>query len=191
MTERDANATRARIMAAATAEFATYGLAGARVDRIAVAARTNKAQLYHYFGGKQTLFDLVFDAYVQANLDAVPLDARHLPAYAVAIYDYYLRTPNLVRLATWARLERTPTGDLFARWGGIDPTVLDRIADAQAAGVLVDSIAPLEVFCLTIAMSGTWAQAAITIAATAEDPPAEHARRRTALADAVRRSFCR
>ena len=33
MPERDAAATKARIMAAATAEFATYGLAGARVEQ--------------------------------------------------------------------------------------------------------------------------------------------------------------
>ena len=191
MPQRDATATKARIMAAATAEFAAHGLAGARVDRIAVAAVTNKAQLYHYFGNKETLFDLVFDSYVQANLEAVPLDAEHLPEYGAAIYDYYLRTPNLIRLASWARLERTPAGDLFARWGGIDPAVVARIADAQAAGILVDTTAPLDLFCLTIAIAGTWAQAAINITATADDPPRENQRRREAVADTIRRAFCR
>jgi AcrR family transcriptional regulator len=97
---RDADATRARIMAAATAEFAEHGLAGGRVDRIAAAARTNKAQLYHYFGNKETLFDVVFDRYVDLNLANVPLDADHLPEYAVDIYDYYLRDPVLGRPAT-------------------------------------------------------------------------------------------
>lgn len=191
MPERDAAATRTRIMVAATAEFAAYGLAGARVDRIAATATTNKAQLYHYFGNKETLFDLVFDSYVQANLKAVPLDAEHLPEYAGAIYDYYLRTPALARLATWARLERTPTGDLFARWGGINPAVIARIADAQAAGILVDTTAPLDMFCLTIAIAGTWAQAAINITATAGDPAADNDRRRKAVEDAIRRAFCR
>ena len=38
---RDAEASRARILDAATAEFAAFGLAGARVDRIADAADAN------------------------------------------------------------------------------------------------------------------------------------------------------
>ena len=188
---RDADATRARIMAAATAEFAEHGLAGGRVDRIAAAARTNKAQLYHYFGNKETLFDLVFDRYVELNVTSDPLDAEHLPEWAVSIYDYYLRDPNLVRLATWARLERTPTGDLYVRAGGIDPEVLGRVAAAQASGVLVDTLSASDLFSLTIAMASAWAQASLTITATAEEPEAVHAPRRAALATAVRASFCR
>lgn len=191
MPVRDADATRARIMAAATAEFAEHGLAGGRVDRIAAAARSNKAQLYHYFGNKETLFDLVFDRYVELNVTGAPLDAEHLPEWAVSIYDYYLRDPVLVRLATWARLERNPTGDLFARAGGIDPAVLGRVEAAQASGVLVDSVSALDVFSLTVAMAGAWAQSSITVTATAEDPEARHAGRRAALAAAVRASFCR
>ncbi len=188
---RDADATRARIMAAATAEFAEHGLAGGRVDRIAAAARTNKAQLYHYFGNKETLFDLVFDRYVQLNLTNDPLDAEHLPEYAVSIYDYYLRDPVLVRLATWARLERNPTGDLFVRAGGIDPAVVGRIEAAQASGVLVDEVSAIDVFSLTIAMAGAWAQASLTVTSTSDEPTAVHDRRRSALAAAVRASFCR
>jgi AcrR family transcriptional regulator len=191
MPVRDADATRARIMAAATAEFAEHGLAGGRVDRIAAAARTNKAQLYHYFGNKETLFDLVFDRYVQLNLVNGWFDPERLPEYAAGAYDYYLRDPVLVRLATWARLERTPTGDLFARAGGIDVQVVARIEMAQAEGVLVDTMAPLDIFSLVIGMVTAWAQSSMTITATADEPEAVHAARRAALADAVRASFCR
>ncbi len=187
---RDADATRARIMAAATAEFAEHGLAGGRVDRIALAARTNKAQLYHYFGLKETLFDLVFDRYVELNVTSDPLDAEHLPEWAVSIYDYYLRDPVLVRLATWARLERTPTGDLFVRAGGIDPEVVGRIEAAQASGVLTDAVSALDLFSLTIAMAGAWAQSSLTITATADEPAALHVERRAALEATVRAAFC-
>ncbi len=45
-----------RILAAALAEFAGRGFAGARVDRIADAARLNKAMLYYHFGSKQRLY---------------------------------------------------------------------------------------------------------------------------------------
>src|SRR5512142_748338 len=45
-----------RILAAAAAEFAARGFAGARVDRIARSARVNKAMLYYHFGNKKTLY---------------------------------------------------------------------------------------------------------------------------------------
>ncbi len=58
---RDAAATRQRLIDAARAEFAQYGIAGARVDRIATNAGANKAQIYNYFGSKDRLFDAVWD----------------------------------------------------------------------------------------------------------------------------------
>lgn len=191
MLERNATATKTRIMAAATTEFATHGLAGARVDRIAQDACVNKSLIYHHFGNKDALFDRVFESHVVSNINVVPLDAERLPEWAVAIYDYYLTDPALVRLVTWARLERTSTGDLFAGFDGIDRTVYLRLAEAQRAGILVSSYDPFDMFSLVVAMAGTWAQASITFAAGPEDPPSHHDRRRTALADAVQRAFCR
>jgi TetR/AcrR family transcriptional regulator len=54
--KRDAVATKAAIVAAALEEFAQLGLAGARIDEIARAARVNKALLYYYFESKENLF---------------------------------------------------------------------------------------------------------------------------------------
>jgi TetR/AcrR family transcriptional regulator len=45
-----------RILDAALKEFAARGFAGARVDRIAAAARLNKAMLYYHFGSKAGLY---------------------------------------------------------------------------------------------------------------------------------------
>jgi AcrR family transcriptional regulator len=59
---RDPDASRARILDAATAEFASHGLGGARVDRIAAAAGANKRMLYYYFGNKEALFAAVLEA---------------------------------------------------------------------------------------------------------------------------------
>ncbi len=42
----DSTETKRRLLAAAAEEFARYGLAGARVDRIAEAAGANKRQRY-------------------------------------------------------------------------------------------------------------------------------------------------
>ena len=51
--------TRDQILTAAVREFAHYGFAGGRVDRIAKLAAVNKRMIYHYFGSKQGLWDEV------------------------------------------------------------------------------------------------------------------------------------
>jgi AcrR family transcriptional regulator len=53
---RNAAATRERLLGAARAEFAERGLGGARVGRIAEAARSNVRLLYHFFGDKLGLY---------------------------------------------------------------------------------------------------------------------------------------
>jgi TetR/AcrR family transcriptional regulator len=53
---RDAAASRARILAAASIEFAARGFDGAKVDRIAAHAKLNKAMLYYHFKSKAALY---------------------------------------------------------------------------------------------------------------------------------------
>jgi TetR/AcrR family transcriptional regulator len=59
--KRDAVVTKAAILAAALEEFAELGLAGARIDEIARAARVNKALLYYYFESKEHLYQGVVE----------------------------------------------------------------------------------------------------------------------------------
>jgi hypothetical protein len=77
-----ADATRARLLEAATEEFARHGIAGARVDRIAAAARANKNLIYVYYTNKETLFRAVFEAHVVRLLGDVPFTPADLPGYA-------------------------------------------------------------------------------------------------------------
>jgi TetR/AcrR family transcriptional regulator len=65
-----ADQTRARILDAATREFSSNGLAGARTERIAEAAGVNKALLYYYFQGKDALYSAALET-VAARM-AVP-----------------------------------------------------------------------------------------------------------------------
>lgn len=133
---RDANATRQRILEVATAEFARHGIAGARVDRIAAAAGCNKAMLYAYFESKDRLFDAVFDAVVARNVSDVPIDADDLPEYAARLSDQYARYPEVVRLATWDRLERGGAG---ARTPVVVEASAHKVAEierAQGAGLV-------------------------------------------------------
>jgi len=50
---------REKLLETATREFAAKGLAGARVDAIARAARSNKQLVYYYFGSKIGLYNEV------------------------------------------------------------------------------------------------------------------------------------
>ena len=58
---RQAAETRATILRAAADIFAQAGLAGARTDAIAKAARVNKALLYYYFKSKDALYSAVLE----------------------------------------------------------------------------------------------------------------------------------
>jgi TetR/AcrR family transcriptional regulator len=60
---RQPEASRNAILQAALAEFASEGLAGARIDAIADAAGVNKALLYYYFRDKDTLYGEILDAF--------------------------------------------------------------------------------------------------------------------------------
>lgn len=78
-----AQASRRRLLDAGAVEFAAYGIAGARVDRISAEAKVSKAQLYAYYGSKEGLSDAVLADQVEGILDAAPLTAEDLPGYAV------------------------------------------------------------------------------------------------------------
>jgi len=186
---RDGEASRARLLAAAVAEFAQHGIVGARVDRIAASSGVNKAQMYAWFGSKDGLFDAVFDAQLHGIVDAVPFDADDLPGYAVRLYDSYLRAPELVRLASWYRLERVPTGPLLVGRSELSEPKFAAIARAQADGRILAGVRPDEVYSLVIALAGTWSPVSATLTAAAGDDEADHERRRAALRSVVARAL--
>ncbi|MFJ8864057.1 TetR family transcriptional regulator [Streptomyces sp. NPDC102451] len=186
LTSRGA-ATYQRILDAATQEFAEHGIAGARIERIVSTARSNKAQLYSYFGNKERLFDAIFFASLERITNVVPIDADDLADWAVRLYDEYLRRPDLIRLATWARLERRPTGHLVAEHEQYDDRKLRAIAEAQAAG-RVRQGDPFDVMALVIAMSMAWSPVSAVYAATADEPVELHEQRRTLLRETVQRA---
>ncbi|MGI9492709.1 MAG: TetR family transcriptional regulator [Geminicoccaceae bacterium] len=110
---RDADATKARILAAAKSEFARLGLGGARVDEIAEKASANKRMIYHYFGSKEDLFQVVLEeAYLDIRSAEQALDLDHLaPRDALETlvrftWDYYLDNPEFITLVNSANLHR-------------------------------------------------------------------------------------
>jgi AcrR family transcriptional regulator len=89
------------LLEAALPEFASAGLAGARVDAIARAAGMNKRLLYHYVGDKSALFaatlDLAYDRVLKAP-DALHGDEWRLICHGVAC-GRTARISELLRLA--------------------------------------------------------------------------------------------
>lgn len=79
------------------------------MDRIAANAESNKAQIYHYFGSKDALFDAVWEDLVAQITEQAPIDVDDLPGYGARLADSYAAHPDIARLITWQRLERTTT----------------------------------------------------------------------------------
>jgi len=110
---RDAEATQARILAAAKKEFAKSGLGGARVDVIAERAKANKRMIYHYFNSKEDLFQRVLeDAYVDIRTAEQKLELDQLPPREALeklvrfTWDYYLANPEFINLVNSANLHK-------------------------------------------------------------------------------------
>src|SRR6202142_436520 len=106
--------SRAAILRAAVAEFAEHGIAGARTDAIARAARVNKALLYYYFKDKDALYEAVLDHVFGGLRDRVtPVLDSNLPPrqkmleYLGAYFDYIAANPRFPRVV---QAEWTPSG---------------------------------------------------------------------------------
>ena len=172
----DAQATRRRLLDAAYREFARYGLAGARVERIGEAADSNKAQIYHYFGGKTQLFDAVFLRAIGEMEAEVPFDPNDLPGYAARLVLLHERRPEILRVCTWQRLERAesepnPAGVALAR------SQIDAIARAQKTGELPAHLHPGFLLGFVLHLATGWVSASPEYAAAIDVPdPEERAR---------------
>ena len=110
--------TAQRILAAAEKIFAQQGLAGARTDEIASAARVNKAMLYYYFSSKRRLHRAVLENLFKKLRDSVypPRSSKttsreQLLNYVNSYFDFLVSHPNFPRLVQRAVME---AGENFA-----------------------------------------------------------------------------
>jgi AcrR family transcriptional regulator len=151
---RNPEETKRRLLEAATAEFSTYGIAGARVDRIAETAGCNKQSIYSYFGSKEGLFDAVIDAIVVQTVSTVPVDPYDLPGYAGRLFDWYSTRPEVLRLANWIQLERGNINELSKTVALASAEKLRKIKEAQEAGAITRTI-PAEYLMVLVARLST------------------------------------
>jgi AcrR family transcriptional regulator len=153
---RDPDATKQRILAAATQEFAKFGLGGARVDRIAERAKSNKRMLYHYFGNKDDLFAItVENAYAEFREKEAALALDSLdPVSAMRrlvdfIWDYFLTHPEFITLVNSENLHKAKhlkaskrTPDMSRKFVARMQAILSR---GEAAGVFRRGLDPVQV----------------------------------------------
>lgn len=107
----DTERTKTLLLEAAIEEFSQYGLAGARMDKIACRAGVSKERIYQYFGKKADLFGAAYHHVLMVAQDAVPLLSDDtgpdvIGSFAGRLFDYHQSHTQLVRLTYWEGLER-------------------------------------------------------------------------------------
>ncbi len=139
---RDPNETQRRIMAAAKVEFAKNGLGGARVDVIAARAKANKRMMYHYFGNKEKLFQLVLeDAYAafREAEAALALDGEEpiaaLRKLVTFNWVYFLANPEFITLVNSENLHKAKHIKNSKRMEDMSRTFVGRMATLLERGV--------------------------------------------------------
>lgn len=165
--ERAPKRRRSALLDSAIVEFSTYGIGGARVDRIAERANTNKAMLYHYFGNKEDLYLAALqDIYagirgaeneLELDLSAPETAIRTLVAFT---FRYYLDNPAFVRMINTENLHRAvhlrAAGDMAA----LNRSILDRIKAildrGVAEGIFREGIDPLDLYISISALGFTY-----------------------------------
>lgn len=142
----EADSTRDRIVASATAEFAQHGIAGARVERIAKAARTSKERVYAHFGSKEKLYRFIAARELMAMSEAVPMDPADLPGYAVGVHDHVTKHPEQLRLMKWGQLElRSERASVDDPFDAVVRKKIEQLRQAQTDGVLDASWDPTDI----------------------------------------------
>ncbi len=100
----DTERTRRLLLSAARDEFARFGIAGARVNRIAESAGVNKERIYGHFGGKEGLFNVVLADAMSELAEAVRPGEGSASEYVGRIFDYHQQNPSILRLLMFEAL---------------------------------------------------------------------------------------
>lgn len=149
--------TRERILESATEEFAAFGIAGGRVDRIARTANANKSQIYEYFGNKEQLFQAVLERHLKDVYQTVHFDPGDLPGYAAMLFDFAMDHPHLMRLVMWNGLEQRRDWPLDETSSLANQ--VSRIKDAQMLGSVAKDYPADFLLTLIITLASAWTAA--------------------------------
>ena len=149
-------ANRARILAAAIAEFASRGFKGASMDAIAARTQTTRALINYYFGSKERLYLAVLErVYAEIREAENELELEHLaPADAIRrivefTYDYYVGHEYFVRLVVAENQAKGRHMKRFPSLRTVNRPIVDMlaavIARGQAEGTFRQDLDPIDV----------------------------------------------
>ena len=154
---RDAEATKRRILDASRAEFARHGLGGARVERIAKAARTNKRMLYYHVGNKEALFlaalesayDDIRAAEQNLHLGEIP-PAEAIERLVRFTWDYFVENPDFITLLNTENLHGARhlkrSGRIHAMNSPVIATIANLLERGAATGAIRGGIDPVQLY---------------------------------------------
>ena len=178
---RDPEGKKQQLFDAALAEFTEFGLAGARVDRLAKRAGISPGLVYSFYKGKAELFDAVFDQIVELTVASVPIDADRLPEYAGRLHDAGTARPDVLRFLVWYHLERGEIAQRAAVTKAMAEKV-EAIAAAQRRGAVNPAVPPEQLLALVLAVANMWHQPGEDLRRLVPEP-----QRRAVVTEAVAR----
>ncbi len=159
--KRDAEATRAAILAAAEEIFAERGFAGTSIGRISRKCGASGPLIIFHFKDKRGLYEAVKAAIVGRYSECLPgpiEEARGLRGILRhilrAMFSYYKNNPTMTRIVNWTTLE----GDV-GNWGGESDwhhRYMGQIRDAQEKGDIRDDISPYRALILITGAIHVW-----------------------------------
>lgn len=161
---REPERSKRDILAAATAEFAAKGLAGARVDQIAKRARINKRMLYQYFGDKEALWLAALEAAYENMrreerlLDVATMSPREGMAALMRFnFQYCSSHPEFISLLNNENLHKAKYLKKSKRvrelYSPLLSLISDLLARGEKSGVFRRGVDPVALY-LTIASLG-------------------------------------
>jgi len=150
---------RTAILAAAKLEFGAHGHAGARIERIADAARVNKQLLFHYFGSKDGLYIAAVSALLSDFRQPLPGSAstpgEELKCMAAELVGRVAASPGLVRtLAECTRGSAVPDGasrQVSAWLAETAKSFRAIVVDGQRTGFFRDDVSPQDIASTVVA----------------------------------------
>lgn len=151
------------ILNAATAEFAQYGLGGARLERIVANTHTSKRMVYYHFGSKEGLYQAVLE---HANTTVRFRDNTFDPNKGSALealaqftenaFDSFSERPDFARLITFENLSGAPHVKASRLIAKLNQRAMAQvkiiIARGQADGTIRQDVSALDVYLNSVAL---------------------------------------
>ncbi|GGE33391.1 putative TetR family regulatory protein [Pullulanibacillus camelliae] len=181
---RDAEATKERILETAMKEFSSYGIAGARVDRIAKQAKCNKNLIYIYFENKETLFTTVLQKHLTRVYEEITFTPEDLPGFAAKVFDWAMAHPDILRLMEWNKLENKT--ESFTERAAAQDKKIKMIKNAQNVDLKKTTFTPEFLLSAIMTLATAWAGINPFAMSLDSDDQKKLSQTRTAIVEAIK-----